>query len=528
MALACVSFFESHFTMSQNHPLSPCLIVIFGASGDLTKRKLIPALYDLYVNKQMPDKFAVLGISRTAMSDDDFRTTHLYEMAKVNALTFDEATWKEFTQRIHYCAGDSTVSADYDGIKSRITELQTQHTLGENVLFYLSMAPQLYDKTIENLGSQNMVVEGKAWCSINRSTRPWQRIIVEKPFGNDPKTAAHLNRVLGRVFEEDAIYRIDHYLGKETVQNMMVFRFANSIFEPLWNRQYIDHIQVTASETVGVESRGGYYDSGSGGAMRDMIQSHLLQVMAVVAMEPPVSLRADDVRLEKSKVLTAVRDYSESELANIAVKGQYGPGDVKGKKLKAYRSENGVKPDSQTDTYSAIQLYLDNWRWHGVPFYVRSGKAMAKKCTEVVIYFKQTPHSIFRSLKNPTSGKPLSPNQIVINIQPDEGIHLRFEGKVPGTGMNIKSVLMDFDYVKEFKAEPPQAYSTLILDAMRGDQTLFKHKGEIERAWQIVQPVLDYWGNNPQKDLPNYAAGTWGPAAADAMMAREGRHWHNT
>jgi glucose-6-phosphate 1-dehydrogenase len=513
--------------MITNDKLAPCLIIIFGASGDLTKRKLIPALYDLFVNKQTPERFAILGVSRTKMSDEDFRQKQLYDMAKENALNFEEASWVEFAKRIHYHAGDSTVAADYDGLKTRVFELQQKYELGENVLFYLSMAPQLYDKTIENIGGQGMVVEGKAWCSINRMTRPWQRIIIEKPFGNDPKSAAHLNRVLGRVFEEDAIYRIDHYLGKETVQNLMVFRFANSIFEPIWNRQYIDHVQVTATETVGVESRGGYYDSGSGGAMRDMIQSHLLQVMAVVAMEPPVSLRADDVRLEKSKVLTAVRDYTEEQIPSIAVRGQYGPGSVKGKNLPAYRSEPGVKPDSQTDTFSAIQLYLDTWRWDGVPFYVRSGKAMAKKLTEVVIYFKQTPHSIFRNLKNPTSGKPLAPNQIVINIQPDEGIKLRFEGKVPGTGMKIKSVEMDFDYVKEFQTEPPQAYSTLILDAMRGDQTLYKHKDEIERAWQIVQPVLDYWDANPAHNLPNYSAGTWGPAASDALLELDGRHWHN-
>jgi len=516
--------------MATHDKLAPCLIVIFGASGDLTKRKLLPALYDLYVNQQMPVHFAILGISRTKMTDDAFCKDHLTEMAKENALKFDDASWKEFCKCVHYQPGDSTVAGDFEGIKGRICELQHKHNLGENVLYYLSMAPQLYDKTIENLGSQNMVVEGKAWCSINRFTRPWQRIIVEKPFGNDPKSAAHLNRVLGRVFEEDAIYRIDHYLGKETVQNLMVFRFANSIFEPIWNRNFIDHVQVTATETVGVEGRGGYYDSGSGGAMRDMIQSHLLQVMAVVAMEPPVSLRADDVRLEKSKVLTAVRDYTIDEIPSIAVRGQYGPGEVNGKKIPAYRGEHGVKPDSQVDTFSAIQLYLDTWRWDGVPFYIRSGKAMAKKLTEVVVYLKPTPHRIFRSMKNPQTGKPLAPNQIVINIQPDEGIRLRFEAKVPGAsggGMKIKSVVMDFDYVKEFNAEPPQAYSTLLLDAMRGDQTLFKHRDEIERAWTIVQPVLDYWAANPQKDLPNYAAGTWGPAAAEAMMEREGRHWHN-
>lgn len=506
-----------------NDSLQPCLIVIFGASGDLTRRKLIPGLYDLYVGGQLPRHFAVLGVSRTRMTDDHFREM-VAEMAREHALAFDDKSWRQFIKHLHYHAGDSTQIDDFPALKERITKLSQDHETCDNVLIYLSLAPQLYDKTIANIGAADMVGPGKAWCSIDRDTRPWQRIIVEKPFGSDPQSAAHLNRVLGRVFEEEAIYRIDHYLGKETVQNLMVFRFANAIFEPIWNRQYIDHVQVTAAETVGVEGRGGYYDSGAGGAMRDMIQSHLLQVMAVAAMEPPVTLRADDVRTEKMKVLAAARGYLEEELPHIAVRGQYGPGKVGEETLPAYRDEEGVAPDSQTDTFAALQVLLDTWRWEGVPFYLRSGKAMARKLTEVVINFKPTPHSIFRG---PAGEKKLPPNQIVINIQPDEGIRLRFEGKVPGLGMKIKDVVMDFDYVEQFQAEPPQAYATLLLDAMRGDQTLYKHRDEVESAWHIVQPVLDYWAANPKDDLPNYAAGTWGPAESDTMLARQGRGWHN-
>ncbi len=503
---------------------SPCLIVIFGASGDLTKRKLIPSLYHLHVTGSLPANCAILGISRTEMSDDAFREK-LREAAEKHAQGYTAAAWQKFAGSLYYHAADSTKQTAYAGIKKRMAELSDRHKTGQNSLLYLAMAPHLYEPTIIQFGENNMIVEGKRWCSINRDNPPWQRIVVEKPFGNDPESAGHLNRVLGRVFEEESIYRIDHYLGKETVQNLMVFRFANTIFEPIWNQHYIDHVQVTATETVGVEGRGSYYDSPGGGALRDMIQSHLLQVMAVVAMEPPVSLKADDIRLEKSKVLGAARQHREQDLPDIAVRGQYGPGTIGGRSNPGYRNEPGVNPESQTDTFAAIQVMIDTWRWGGVPFYLRSGKGMARKLTEIVISFKPTPHCIFR---DQTQGAGcLPPNQIVINVQPDEGIRIRFEGKVPGSGMKIKDVVMDFDYVEQFQSEPPEAYATLLLDAMRGDQTLYKHRDEIEQAWRIVQPVLDYWDANPQSDLPNYAAGTWGPQASDKMMARDGRQWHN-
>ena len=496
------------------------LIVIFGASGDLTKRKLVPALFDLYQNKLMPEKFAVLGISRTKYSDDEFRD-YLKDHAKQFAHQFDEKQWRAFAEGLHYHPADSTQSDEFDGIKKRMRELAKEHETGDNVLFYLSVAPRLYDRIIINIGSHDMVTEGKAWCSLNRAGRPWQRIIVEKPFGHDVPSAAHLNRVLGRVFEDESVFRIDHYLGKETVQNLMVFRFANAIFEPIWNRQFIDHVQITAAETVGVEGRGGYYDSEDGGAMRDMIQSHLLQVMTLVAMEPPVRFQADDIRTETTKVLAAVRDINPEQVPDVAVRGQYGKGERDGEKLPAYRQEDGTADDSRTETYAALKVNVDTWRWRGVPFYLRSGKRMAKKTTEIVVYFKPPPHGLF----NLPNG--ISPNQIVINVQPDEGIRLRFEGKVPGIGMKIKSVVMDFEYAEQFQAKAPEAYATLLLDAMRGDQTLFKQRDEIEQAWRIVQPVLDEWAKDADSPLPTYASGTWGPTEGDALLGRGDRHWHN-
>ena len=504
------------------HTPNPCLVVIFGASGDLTKRKLIPALYDLYVGGQLPDHFAVLGVSRTDLSDDAFRE-RLESFAKQFAQDYDPQSWQAFSKTIYYHAADSTQADAYSGIQGCMALLAKTHGTGDNALLYLSMAPHLYEPTIEQIGAHGMVTEGKSWCSIDSNHRPWQRVVIEKPFGNDLDSAAHLNRVLGRVFEEEGIYRIDHYMGKEIVQNLLVFRFANAIFEPIWNRNYIDHIQVTAAEAVGVEGRGGYYDSPSGGAMRDMVASHLLQVMAAVIMEPPVTMVANDIRREKIKVLSALRQPEAGQIDQVAVRGQYGPVQNGGDTLCGYRQEPGVAADSRTETYAAIQVFVDTWRWEGVPIYLRSGKRMAKKTTEIVVSFKPTPHRLFHQ----QACELLNPNQIVINVQPNEGIRLRFGGKVPGSVMKLKDVVMDFDYIKQFQAKPPEAYATLLLDAMRGDQTLYKHRDEIEHAWRVVQPVLDHWAQDRQNDLPTYPGNSWGPTPSDAMMARDGRHWHN-
>ncbi len=505
--------------MDSQNPPRQCLMVIFGASGDLTKRKLIPALFDLYARGQLPEKFAILGVSRTAFTDNEYRQ----KVHEFSPQTYaDKEQWKSFADHLHYHAGDSTKLEAFAGIKQHISQVAEAHGTGENVVYYLSMAPQFFEPTILNIGASEMVTEGRRYCSINREKPPWQRIVVEKPFGSDPASAAHLNDVLASVFDEEEIYRIDHYLGKELVQNLMVLRFANTIFEPIWNRSYLDHVQITASETVGVESRGAYYDGPTGGAMRDMVQSHLLQVLAVMAMEPPVSLDAEDVRTEKIKIFKAMRVPSYDEVPELAVRGQYGAGQLGDQAIESYRETQGVNPQSQTDTYTAMRMFVDTWRWGGVPFYLRSGKAMTKKSTQIVLYFKPTPHVLFRQLAHQHKA-----NQIVINVQPDEGIRIRFEGKVPGHGMHVKDVEMEFDYEQQWNAKPPDGYATLLYDCIRGDQTLFKHRDEIECAWKAVQPVLDYWKANPQEDLPNYAAGTWGPEAADSLLAQDNRYWHN-
>ena len=500
---------------------SPCLIAIFGASGDLTKRKLIPALYDCYVAGSLPERFGVVGLSRTAYDDASFRE-HLEPFVRRFADAFDAASWSAFAEHVHYRPADTASGDDYPRIKKELRALADHHGTGENVLYYLSVAPHLYEPIVELLGEHDMVTEGKRWCSLDRENPPWQRVVVEKPFGSDAATAHRLNQVLGRVFEEESIYRIDHYLGKNSVQNLLVFRFANAIFEPIWSRHHIDHVQITAAETVGVEGRGKYYDSESGGALKDMIQSHLLQLVALTAMEPPVRMEADDIRMEKAKVLSATRVPAPED----AVRGQYAGGTLEGEAVPGYREEGGVDPATGRETYAAMRLWIDTWRWHGVPFYVRSGKRMPRKTTRIVVHFKPTPHCLFRD-HGPAGTEALQPNQIVIDVQPDEGIRLRFGGKVPGSRMRIAPVAMDFDYVEQFRSEPPEAYATLLLDAMRGDQTLFKHREEIEGAWRIVDPVAAAWARAGGEAVPRYPAGTWGPREAADLLAADGRAWHD-
>lgn len=497
-----------------------CVIVIFGASGDLTKRKLMPALYHLWERGMTPKNFAILGVARSKYDDAAFRQ-RMFDFKPEQYP--DAAKWKEFSELIHYEAADSTAAEGWPAITSRLKKVADVHAVGsQNVMFYVSMAPQFFEPIINQIGESGLVVDGKRMVPVNKDDPTWQRIVVEKPFGSDPASARALNETLSKTFFESSIYRIDHYLGKELVQNMLVLRFANTIFEPLWKRDYIDHVQITASETVGVEGRGSYYDQPAGGAMRDMVQSHLLQVLSIVAMEPPVSMNAEDIRTEKIKVFKALRVPMDGEVPKLAVRGQYGPGAINGEGVAGYRQEDGVDPESQRDTFAAMEFHVDTWRWGGVPFYLRSGKSMAAKKTEIVIYFKPTPHYLFRE-----QARAQKPNQIVIGIHPNEGIRIRFEGKEPGIGMKMNEVVMDFDYVKQWKVDPPDGYATLLNDCMRGDQTLFKHRDEIESSWNAVQPVLDHWEENPQPDLPNYAAGTWGPPAADLMMQREGRYWRN-
>jgi len=497
---------------------SACTIVIFGASGDLTKRKLVPAVYYLWKHGQMPEKFSIIGISRTEYSDEDYRAM----LHDFKSGVYEDADWDEFKQRIHYVPGDATKESGWKTIEPAIRERAKAHETGNNFLFYLSMAPQFFEPIIDNLGDTLLITSGKRMVSIDRDDESFQRIVVEKPFGHDPESARSLNLSLGKIFYENQVYRIDHYLGKELVMNLLVLRFANTIFEPIWNRQYVDHVQITASETVGVEGRGSYYDGPAGGAMRDMVQSHLLQVLSVMAMEPPNTMAAEDIRTEKIKIFKALRVPKPDEIADIAVRGQYDAGAVNGQNIPAYRDEEGTDPDSQTDTYAAMKFQVDTWRWGGVPFYLRSGKAMSQKRTDIVLYFKPTPHILFKE-----QAKKQKPNQIVINVQPNEGVRIRFEGKVPGLGLKMGEVEMDFDYVKQWQVEPGDGYAVLLNDVIRGDQTLFKHRDEIESSWDAVQPVLDYWQDNPSDHLPNYNAGTWGPSEADIMLAKEDRKWHN-
>jgi glucose-6-phosphate 1-dehydrogenase len=497
----------------------PCLFVIFGASGDLTRRKLIPGLFELHVAGLLSPRTAVVGISRSPFSDDQFRDRMKEGCQERRG--FDEARWRGFASRLHYLAADAASPADWPRIVEGLCRQQIAHHTGGEILFYLSVGPELYQSIIENIGAAGLSKGAKRWCAADTAPTARQRIIVEKPFGSDLESAAHLNRVLGRVFDDEDVFRIDHYLGKETVQNLLVFRFANVLFEPLWNRLYIDHVQITAAETVGVGSRAAYYDGA--GAMRDMIQSHLLQLMAVVAMEPPNSFRASDLRSEQRHVLEAVRPIAPGEVAAVALRGQYTQADVDGTMVPGYREEPGVPADSSCDTYAGLKLYIDNWRWDGVPFYLRTGKRMRRKLTQFVINFKPAPQ-LFRNLDG-SQIRP-NPNRLVVNVQPDEGISLRFEGKVPGLGVHIQSAVLDFDYRQQFSAEPFEAYATLLLEAIRGNQSLYKDRHEIEAAWHIVMPVLEYWRDHPGIGLSTYPAGSWGPSAADELIKPHGP-WRN-
>jgi len=486
----------------------PCALVIFGANGDLARRKLIPALYRLAYDRRLMPAFAIIGISRTRMTDDEFRKRMRSAMEEFLTETpFDASLWSSFGAGLHYIPGDVNDPETYRALGARLEQIGSQQQTGGNVLFYLSTQPSQYAAVARGLGA----------AGLDKGSG-WRRLVVEKPFGHDLTSSRELNRELQEVFAERDIYRIDHYLGKETVQNITAFRFGNGIFEPVWNRRYVNHVQITAAESIGVEGRGAYYQEA--GALRDMIQNHLLQLMATIGMEPPATFEPDTVRHERAKLLRAIRIPRPEEVAEIAVAGQYGPGRIGGEDLAGFREEPGVSPDARTDTYAAVTLFVENWRWAGVPFYLRSGKRLPKRVTDIAVQFNPAPLSLFGE----DSAAALSPNLMIVRIQPEEGISLRFQSKQPGSGMTLRPVTMDFNYGSSFGVRSPSAYETLLLDAMAGDATLFARQDMVDASWGVVQPILDAWKDTPH-DFPDYAAGSWGPAAADRMLARRGHTW---
>jgi glucose-6-phosphate 1-dehydrogenase len=484
-----------------------CTVVIFGANGDLTKRKLMPALYRLMYERRLAPGFAVIGVSRSPMSDDQFRDKMRESIGKyLEDSPFDESVWSGFCQGLFYVAGDVKDADCYARLATRLQEIEQARHTGGNVLFYLSTQPSQYAAAAKGIGAAGLA-----------SGNGWRRLVVEKPFGRDLESARALSRDLQEVFPESEVYRIDHYLGKETVQNILAFRWGNGIFEPLWNRRYVNHVQITAAESIGVEGRGAYYQEA--GALRDMIQNHLLQVMATIAMEPSGVFEAGAVRDERAKLLRSIRVLKPDEAGANAVAGQYGPARIGGADVPGFRQEPEVDPNSRTDTYAAVTFFVENWRWANVPFYIRTGKRLPKRVSEIAIHFNPAPLSIFGQ-----NGDGMAPNLLILRIQPEEGISLKFVSKQPGAGMKLRPVSMDFNYGASFGERSPSAYETLLLDAIQGDATLYSRQDMVEASWSAVAPIMEAW-SAAKLDLPNYPAGTWGPKASEEMLAARGHQW---
>ena len=491
-----------------------CVLTIFGASGDLTKRKLIPALYNLALEKRLPERFAVVGYARSEMSHEEFRQKMHETVSKFSRTGLkDESVWQQFASALYYVQESYEGLEGYQKLKQFIDGFDRGSRVPPVRVFYLATPPELYGSVVQQIAAVGLT------CHENDS-EPRTRVIIEKPFGTDLETARELNRRVHEVLDEKQIYRIDHYLGKETVQNIMVFRFANAVFEPIWNRRYVDHVQITAAETVGVENRGGYYDKS--GVVRDMFQNHLLQLLCLTAMEPPVAFGADATRDEKGKLLRSVRPVTPDTVAEFAVRGQYGRGKVGGKEVVGYREEPDVGKDSPAPTYAAIKFYVDNWRWEGVPFYLRSGKRMPKRVTEIAIQFKRPPLLLFRTC---AAVDDVSPNVLVMRIQPDEGVSLTFEVKPPGPEICVSPLRLDFKYEQAFGNTSPEAYETLLEDCIEGDSTLYTRHDWVEEAWALVDPIIKTWDRSKPTSFPNYEAGSWGPREADEFMQRDGRRW---
>jgi glucose-6-phosphate 1-dehydrogenase len=489
----------------------PAVIVIFGATGDLTQRKLVPGLYSLATQQLLPPETAIIGVARRDLSDDDFRAQMRSGVEAHARFPIDEDIWEGFARRLRYLAAPFDDRLGFERLRAMIEEEDATSGTRGNRLFYLATAPEFFPVIAESIGAVGLADEGDG---VER----FARLVVEKPFGHDLASARELNTRLGAVFRERQVYRIDHYLGKETVQNLLVLRFGNAIFEPIWNRRYVDHVQITVAEDLGVGTRGGYYDSS--GALLDIVQNHMLQVLSIVAMEPPARFESRDVRDEKVKVLRAIAPFDEEAVERDAVRGQYGPGWLAGEHVPGYREEEGVDAQSNTDTFVAMRVLIDNWRWSGTPFYLRTGKRLPRRATEVAIQFKQAPHLPFAA----SSVESAAPNLLILRIQPDEGASLRFLAKVPGPQIDLRVVSMDFTYGNSFLRSSPEAYERLLLDALLGDSTLFTRWDEVERAWEIIEGLIDVWSSRPGP-FPNYEAGTWGPEAAEELMRRDGREW---
>ncbi len=489
----------------------PCIVIIFGASGDLTKRKLLPALYHLQQSGLLPEEISVVGVARRPL-EDSFAADMKEGIVSGGGVEADDPALGPFIRKICYHAMNFDDDAGYAGLKDLLASLDEKAGTKGNRLFYLATAPEYFADIINSLGKHEMNKPSP------QNEHSWVRTIIEKPFGHDLASARALNDDVNKVFDEDQIFRIDHYLGKETVQNILVFRFANGIFENVWNRNYIDHVEITAAESIGIEGRGPFYETA--GALRDVVQNHVMELLSFVAMEPPVSFEASAVRAEKVKVWRSIQPIHPAD----TVRGQYGPGSVDGKQVIGYRQEDRVHPRSQTETFAALRLEIENWRWAGVPFYIRAGKRLAKRVTEITIMFKQPPLSIFKDEQG-KGAEGIRNNIISMRIQPDEGITLRFGAKLPGPSMSISPVNMNFSYAETFGASSANGYERLLLDAMLGDATLFAHRDGVEATWALMTPILEDWVKNPVRDLPNYAAGTWGPPTSDAMLKADGRKW---